>query len=212
MQESFYKDFLIQNTTSDSAHDIAHVARVVDTAKKIAQVEKADKDVVITAAWLHDCVNIPKDSPLRSQGSKMSAERASELLTSIGKKDSFIQSVAHAIEAHSYSAGVAPQTLEAKIVQDADRLDALGAVGLSRCFLVGGSLDRQLYNEQDPFCADRAPDDTKFCIDHFFVKLFKIPESLNTRSARIVAESRIAFMKAFLNQLSEETGAPSIRS
>lgn len=204
MDEEALRNIVVHNTKSDSAHDIAHVMRVVGTAKKIAKIENGDMDVVTTAAWLHDCVHVSKNSPLRCQASKMSADRAREVLASAGKADDMIEKVCHAIEAHSYSAKIPPQTLEAEIVQDADRLDALGAIGLARCFLVGGSIQRKLYNEHDPLCLARSPDDTQYCIDHFFVKLFKIPESLNTESARQEAESRIAFMQDFLNQLGLE--------
>ncbi len=136
----------------------------------------------------------------------MAAKKAADFLKGMGKNQEYIESVCHAIESHSYSAGIQPLTLEAKIVQDADRIDALGAVGIARCLLVGGAINRPLYSQIDPFCESRKPDDSQFCIDHFFVKLFKIANTLNTESAKHEAELRITFMKDFLVQLNNEIG------
>ncbi len=199
-----YKNLLMETLPSDSAHDISHLERVVATASKLARAEQANLDVVWDAAWLHDCVSVAKDSPLRTQASTMAAEKAASLLTDLGKDENHIQQVCHAIAAHSYSAGIQPLSLEAQIVQDADRLDALGAIGVSRCLLVAGSMHSSLYNSQDPFCEQRTPDDKHFCIDHFVVKLFSIAETLNTQSAKHEAESRIAFMRHYLAQLKSE--------
>lgn len=114
------------------------------------------------------------------------------------------EQVAHAIEAHSFSAGIKPQTIEAKIVQDADRLDALGAIGIARCFLVGGSLNRTLYHPSDPFCSEREPDDSLWTVDHFYEKLLKLSNTMNTASAKKEAGRRAEFMKVYLERLKEE--------
>ena len=204
MSESVYRKFIEGGDVHDSAHDIEHIERVVGNAKKFALEEKANFEVVVAAAWLHDCVSVKKDSQVRSKASKLSAKKASEYLSKIGKDGSFIEQVSHAIEAHSFSGGISPETIEAKIVQDADRVDALGAIGIARCILVSASLNTSLYCSQDPLCSAREPDDSKFCIDHFYTKLFKIAETLNTKSARLEAESRVSFMKEYLQQLNIE--------
>lgn len=202
--ESVLKAWVSRLGSADSAHDIAHIERVVKNAQRYARAEKANIELVTTAAWLHDCVSLPKDSPHRAKASQLAAEKAGKFLQEIGKDDHFIIAVQHAIAAHSYSANILANSVEAKIVQDADRIDALGAVGMARCFMVGGALERRLYDSTDPFCQQREPDDTTFCIDHFFIKLFNIAESLHTQAAKVDAKERVLFMKNFLHQLGVE--------
>ncbi len=204
--ESRLKDFLLKHCfkQGDSAHDIAHITRVVKSAKQLCQEESADDEVIVAAAWLHDCVILPKDHPDRKTASTLAARKAAEFLSGVDFPDQKIDAVSHAIEAHSYSAGIPPKTIEAKIVQDADRLDALGAVGIARCFLVGGSMGTALYHPDDPFCENRSPDDKSWSIDHFYSKLFKLPATMNTKSGKAEAEKRVAYMKAYLDKLSQE--------
>lgn len=200
-------DFLKRTETdSDSAHDLAHIRRVVKTALELAENEDADKEIVEAAAWLHDCVLLPKDHPDRGKASKLAAKKAGEFLSKARFPNEKIPGVVHAIEAHSFSGGIQPKTLEAKIVQDADRLDALGAIGIARCFVVGGKLDRAIYNPEDPFCESGVPDDSRWTVDHFKSKLFILPDVMNTKSAKQVAKKRVNFMKLFLQQLSAEMG------
>lgn len=188
----------------DSSHDIAHIKRVVKNAKKILSEEKADPEVVIAAAWLHDCVILPKDHPNRKRASSLAAEKATDFLKGIDFSVPKIQQVKHAIEAHSFSAGMEAETIEAKIVQDADRLDAIGAIGIARCLMIGGKLDRSLYNPEDPFCKNRPPDDGAWTIDHFYEKLFKLPDMMHTPAAKREAKRRIQLMKDFLSELKRE--------
>ncbi|MFB6097619.1 MAG: HD domain-containing protein, partial [Salinibacter sp.] len=129
-----FADFLdAQAADSDAAHDRAHVERVVTTARRLARAEDAHMDVVVPAAWLHDCVVLPKDHSDRAQASTHAAEAARGLLEEEGYPEQWIPAIEHAIEAHSYSGAIEPETIEAKVVQDADRIDALGAIGLARC-------------------------------------------------------------------------------
>lgn len=203
-EETLYKNFLLNKCNFDSAHDLAHIQRVVKTAQTICEDEGGDLDIVTAAAWLHDCVTLPKNHPDRSKSSILAGEKASTFLNSIDFPKSEIKHVVHAIEAHSFSAGIEPRSLEAKIVQDADRLDALGAIGVARCLMIGGKLDRALYQPEDPFCESRDPDDSIYTIDHFYEKLFKLPELMNTESAKEMAVERIGFMKKFLSELKKE--------
>jgi len=189
---------------SDAAHDQAHVRRVVQNATEFAQVEGADMAVVLPAAWLHDCVIVPKDSAQRPYASRMAAETAVTFLRSAHYPAQYLEAIGHAIAAHSFSAGIAPQTIEAKVVQDADRLDALGAIGMARAFMVGGALQRPLYEPSDPFCAHRPPDDAIATLDHFYTKLFKLAGTMQTAVGRQEAERRTAFMQTFLAQLATE--------
>lgn len=185
----------------DPSHDSLHLKRVVRMAKILCAKENANPSIVIPAAWLHDFVVIPKDSPLRKQASRISAKRAVEFLERIDYPKEFHAAIAHCIEAHSFSANIATQTLEAEVVQDADRLDALGAIGIARLFITAGRMTRPLYSEIDPLCQHRVPDDGKFSIDHFYVKLFKVAETLKTKSALEEGQRRLGTMKTYLKSL-----------
>lgn len=195
---------------NDSAHDLAHIQRVVSNAVQLLSFEPADPEIVLAAAWLHDCVILPKNHPDRNTASSLAAKKAVSFLKEIGFPSDKLHPVSHAIIAHSFSADIKPETIEAQIVQDADRIDALGAIGIARCFLVSGQLDNPIYNPEDPFCKKRQPDDSLWAIDHFFKKLFRLPETLNTESARLIAEKRVRFMREYLDQFSKEIQGHSI--
>ena len=188
----------------DPAHDLAHVKRVVLTAKKLAKIEGALLEVIIPAAWLHDLVNLPKDHPERTRASAMAAQEAILFLESIDYPKEFFPAIYHAIHAHSFSSGVVPESIEAKIVQDADRLDALGAIGLARLFSISTQLNRPFYNTDDPFAKNRKWDDSHFAIDHIFIKLQKITHQMNTVSAHSEAQKRFQFIEDYLTQLKLE--------
>lgn len=203
-----FSDFLdAQAADTDAAHDRAHVERVVTTARRLAEDENAQLDVVVPAAWLHDCVVLPKNAPDRAQASHRAAETAVDFLKSEGYPTRWIPDIEHAIAAHSYSGDVAPDTIEAKVVQDADRLDALGAIGIARCFAVGGALGQSLYDPDDPFCDDRAPDDESYTLDHFYAKLLRLPDTMQTEAGRTEAKRRAAYMRSYLNRLGTELDA-----
>lgn len=189
----------------DAGHDIKHIKRVVKTAKQLAAAEGADLAVVLPAAWLHDCVQVAKDTPLRSQASRMAAEQAKQLLSEWGYPKAQLEAIAHAIEAHSFSANIPCQTLEAKVVQDADRMDALGAIGTVRTLLVGQSFGNPLLADEDPFCVHRTANDQTSIIDHFYTKLLNLKDTFQTDAARLEAQKRHDFMVTFLKQLAHET-------
>lgn len=200
-----FKAFVTEQMQQDPAHDIAHIQRVVTSGIALANKENADINIVLPACWLHDCVNVPKKSNLRAKGSILSADRAIEYLTEIKYPAHYFDAIHHAIAAHSYSANIETKTLEAKVVQDADRLDALGAVGMSRCLMLGATWESQLYHFEDPFGANRPLDDKKYCIDHFFVKLQGLVDTMKTPAGSIEAQTRWQFMALYLKQLGHET-------
>ncbi len=203
------RDFILEQQDSfDTAHDFNHLQRVALTARRLAEQEQARLDIVLPAAWLHDCVCLPKNSQLRKRASTLSAEKATELLSEFDYPVEDLKHIQHAIEAHSYSAGITPVTLEAGIVQDADRLDALGAIGIARCFATAGMMSSELYSGDDPFSMERTLNDRRFAIDHFYQKLFNLSETLNTDAAREMAGQRISFMRAYIQQLGEEILPP----
>lgn len=199
-----FRAFILAQEEGDSAHGLAHINRVLANAKRLGALEGAEEAVVIPSAWLHDCVAVEKDSPQRKLASTLSANKAKAFLTEIDYPMQWIEPIAHAIQAHSFSANIAPETLEAKVVQDADRLDALGAVGLARCLMVGERLGRPLYDPLDPFCEAREADDGRFTIDHFYTKLFKLPALMQTDAGRQEAQRRADYLQAFLDQLRSE--------
>lgn len=202
--ESRFARFLDERPDADAAHDRAHVERVVATAKQLAASEGARQAVVVPAAWLHDCVTVPKDSDRRADASTRAADVAGDFLADAGYPAAAISAIRHAIAAHSFSAGIAPETVEAQVVQDADRLDALGAVGIARCLMVGGALDRPLYAPDDPFCDARTPDDDTYTLDHFYAKLLRLPDTMQTDAGRAEADRRAAFVRTYLDRLRDE--------
>jgi uncharacterized protein len=185
----------------DAAHDLEHIRRVVANARGLAETEGAKLEIVLPAAWLHDCVTVPKDSPQRKEASRLAAAQAVAWLREWGWPEAFLADIAHAIEAHSFSAGIAPRTTEAKVVQDADRLDALGAVGLARCLMLGGAMGRPLYAVDDPFCERRPPDDSAACVDHFYTKLLTLEATMQTGAGKAEAGRRTIFLRQFLAEL-----------
>ncbi|EJG1633055.1 HD domain-containing protein [Vibrio parahaemolyticus] len=205
--EPLFLEFMQQEMQVDAAHDIEHVKRVVKTAKQLCDEENADIAIVLPAAYLHDCFTYPKDHPNRKQSSAIAAKKAIAYLESIQYPQHYHDAIAHAIEAHSFSANIRPNTLEAQIVQDADRLDALGAIGVTRCIQVSTHFNAQLYNDNDMFAKERELNDKQFTIDHFQTKLFKIVDTMNTESAKLEANKRKAFMQTYLKQLYDEVTA-----
>ncbi|MBE3974845.1 HD domain-containing protein [Vibrio parahaemolyticus] len=205
--EPLFLEFMQQEMQVDAAHDIEHVKRVVKTAKQLCDEENADIAIVLPAAYLHDCFTYPKDHPNRKQSSAIAAQKAIAYLESIQYPQHYHDAIAHAIEAHSFSANIRPNTLEAQIVQDADRLDALGAIGVTRCIQVSTQFNAQLYNDNDMFAKERELNDKQFTVDHFQTKLFKIVDTMNTESAKLEANKRKAFMQTYLKQLHDEVTA-----
>lgn len=191
---------------NDPAHDLAHFHRVVTTAKRLALEEGADLGVVVPAAWLHDLINVPKNDSRRSQASRLSADAATEWLKAEGYTLGSLDAIRHAIEAHSYSARIACRSVEACVVQDADRLDGLGAIGIARVFAVAGLLRRPIYDAQEPFARTRPLDDLASTIDHFYVKLFRTARTLQTRAGQEEGLRRAEFMKTYLDELGREIG------
>lgn len=202
--ESQFANFIQAEMVQDPAHDINHVRRVVKTAKKLCEREGAKLEVVLPAAYLHDCFTFPKNHPARVTSSSIAAEKAIEFLLSINYPSQYLDEIKHAIVAHSFSVGVKPTTIEAQIVQDADRLDALGAIGVTRCLQVSSSFGATLYNSDDPYAERRELDDKSYTLDHFQVKLFKLADQMNTLSAKQEADKRVQFMKLYVEQLGSE--------
>jgi uncharacterized protein len=189
------------------AHDFQHILRVYKNAEMISKQEvSVDLDIVLAAALLHDLVVYPKGSSKTINSADDSAEIAKKILLEYKNYPrEKIEKVADAIRTHSYSKRLVPETLEGKILQDADRLDAIGAIGIARTFSVGGSENRSLYNPTDPFYeSERQLDDMQWTLDHIKKKLMILKNSMHTKTAKKIAEERTEFMELFLNQLRKE--------
>jgi len=202
---SFLKKELKKKSLSP-AHKIDHYERVFNLAMRIIKKEKrrADPLIVGVAALLHDI------GELRSFKSKMkhvdiSVKIARKVLRELNFPSNKVKDVIYAIETHSFTKGhIKPKTFEAQVLQDADRLDALGAIGLARCLMPAGVWDRALYNPKDPFAKKRKLNDIKYTIDHFFTKLLKLPSLMNTKTGRKIARRRVKILKEFLKELRKE--------
>jgi len=192
---------------TDGAHDLGHLDRVWKSCRLIALDEPgADADVLAVAAYFHDAVNLPKDSPDRAQASRLSADLAVRELAAMGFDAGRLAAVHHAIAAHSFSAGIAPETPEARILQDADRLEALGAIGLARMFLIAGQMGGGLFHAADPLAMERALDDRRYALDHLEVKLFPVAAAMQTAAGRRMAAERAEWMESFRTRLLHEIG------
>ncbi len=189
---------------NDSAHDFEHTIRVYKNAQKICKKEKANEKLVLSAALLHDIVSYPKSDKRSKTSSFESAKKSKQILEKLDFSNEEIVIILDAIKDHSFSQNKIPKTIEGKILQDADRLDALGAIGIARVFATGGSLKRPFYNIDDPFCKRRIPDDHTWTVDNFFQKLLKLESLMNTKSGKAEAKKRTRILKEFLNQLKQE--------
>jgi len=189
---------------NDPAHDFEHTIRVYKNAQKICKKEKANEKLVLSAALLHDIVSYSKSDKRSKTSSIKSATKSKQILEKLNFSKEEIAIISDAIRDHSFSQNKIPKTLEGKILQDADRLDALGAIGIARVFATGGSLKRPFYNTNDPFCKKRIPNDKTWTVDHFFQKLLKLESLMNTKSGKAEAKKRTKILKEFLNQLKQE--------
>lgn len=191
----------------DGAHDINHLHRVWHVAQiLLADYPEADALVVQAACYLHDLVNLPKNHPDRSQASRRAARLACDKLAMAGYPADKMEGVAHAIEAHSFSASITPVTIEAKIVQDADRLDALGAVGLARLFYTAGRMGSAFAHPADPLALQRELDDRAYALDHIELKLAKLPATMQTLAGRTLGEARLEWLRNFRETFVAEWG------
>ena len=189
---------------NDTAHDFDHIMRVYKNAQQIIKKEKVNETLVLSAVLLHDIASFPKSDKRSKNSSIESAKKAKTILKKYDFTSDEITIVCDAISEHSFSQKKIPKTIEGKILQDADRLDALGAIGIARVFATGGSLRRPFYNLDDPFCKKRIPDDKIWTLDHFFEKLLKLEFLMNTNSGKIEAKKRTKILKDFLKQLKHE--------
>ena len=190
----------------DPAHDLGHVLRVALWTARLGGNE-IDPRNAIAAGLLHDVVNHPKDSSRRKLASQESATLARKILPEHGFPASSVEIIAQAITDHSYSLGVVPTSPLGKALQDADRLDALGALGVMRAVATGVRMGTSLFDPEDPWASQRTLDDGRYTLDHFFTKLLRLPQTMQTSGGRREARARVEFMVTYLTQLGCEIGA-----
>ncbi len=188
----------------DPGHDIAHIQRVMNNCRWLCGLEGGNLEIVLAAAILHDVVNLPKNHPERLQASQMAAAKSKELLRQSDFQEHEIEQIAQVIIEHSYSLAKKPSSIESRILQDSDKLDAIGAIGIMRTVSCGARMGATYYDPLEPFAKTRELNDKAFTIDHFFAKLFKLPELMNTTAAKAEATKRVQFMQGFLEQLKTE--------
>ena len=194
-QERFERWLKAHHATDDAAHDISHFRRVWHTSQRLMKDQGGDA-----------LVSLPKNHPQRGRSSQLASAKAIAIL-----REAFADfpahhyaAIQHAIEAHSFSAGITPLTVEAKIVQDADRLEALGAIGLARVFAVSGALGVPLFDPEDPFADARELNDRAYALDHFQTKLLRLPETMQTDAGRQLARQSADVLIQFMARLSAE--------
>lgn len=204
-----FVDFLQKHwATGDGAHDLHHLHRVWQYATSIADKEggSIERLVLLCAAYFHDFIALPKDHPERAASSRMSADKALEILrtTFPAFPPDLYPAVHHAIHAHSFSANIPTQTPEAAILQDADRMEALGALGIARLFYTAGRMNGNLFDPEDPLAEKRPLNDKLFALDHIEVKLLTLPATMKTTAGKEMAEERAAYITAFRSRLLSE--------
>jgi uncharacterized protein len=195
----------MSDADGDAAHDINHLHRVWQAARILLDdYPHADALVVQAACYLHDLVNLPKDDPQRHLASRQAAQLARRHLQQLDFPPKKLDVIVHAIEAHSFSAGITPTTIEAQIVQDADRLDALGAVGLARLFYTAGRMGSRLAHADDARAEHRTLDDRRYALDHIACKLETLPATMQTEAGRRLGEQRVQWLRDFRTSFLKE--------
>jgi uncharacterized protein len=191
----------------DPGHDLHHCLRVALWTVRLGGAE-VDWRRAVAAALLHDIVNLPKDSPDRARASELSAEQARRLLPCLGFDAEAVDDIACAVRDHSFSRGAVPEAPLGRALQDADRLEALGALGLCRTISTGTRMGARYFHPDDPWATSRPLNDRAYSVDHFFTKLLRLPGSMLTEAGKAEAQRRVALLHAFLDHLSDELGQP----
>lgn len=207
---------------ADSAHDFEHILRVVRMAEHLAHAEGADVEIVRAAALLHDIARHEEDSAAQRERpsshadsqldhAQVSAIEAEVYLMKNGALREFAASVADAIRSHRFRGAVQPETLEAKILFDADKLDSIGAIGVARAYAVCGMLNQKLYSQpQANSVATRGQHNQAHTpVDEYHVKLKHLRERFFTPTAQKIAAERDAFMRQFFDHLTREVNGES---
>ncbi len=191
----------------DPGHDLGHLLRVALWTVRLGG-DAVDSAEAVAAGLLHDIVNVPKDSPERSKASERCAEESRGILARYGFAPDAVERICEAIRDHSYTRGAAPSTPIGRALQDADRLEAIGAIGVMRAVSCGTRMGSAFFHPDDPWACDRALDDRSWVVDHFFQKLLRLADTMTTEAGKREAARRTEFLRDFLRQLGDELGVP----
>ncbi len=199
--ESFIKNLL---EGEGSGHDWWHIHRVRNNALNIAPKYDVDLFLVEMAALLHDIA----DHKFHDGDESIGLKKAQDWLSSINVSQNIIETILKIMSEISFSSGQTPTSLEGKIVQDADRLDAIGAIGIARTFAYGGYKRREIYNPEMPPAKEQTLEEykksTEPTINHFYDKLLRLKDLMNTSEAKEIAEKRHRYMQDFLREFYAE--------
>jgi len=183
-----------------SGHDWFHVERVYRIAVRIGKAEKADMTILKPAVLLHDIARKKEDLGKIKCHAQEGAKMAKKILSNLDYSKEKINQIAYAISVHRYKLQIKPKTLEAQILQDADRLDALGAINVGRVFSYGGEHRRPIYDPKIPPKPYYNSDATT-SLNHFFEKILKLkPKTFNTKTGRQIAKERYQYSKNFVKR------------
>ncbi len=210
---AFYRD-------ADSAHDFEHILRVMLMAERLARGEGGDVEIARAAALLHDIARHDEDSLAKSgqapgatqmDHAEVSANAAHAYLLQNGAEENFAARVAEAIRSHRFRGMARPETLEAKILFDADKLDSIGAIGVARAYAICGLMNQKLWSEPkaDAVATRNQHNEGHTPMDEYHVKLKYLRERFFTASAKKIAVRRDAFMREFFEQLTREVRGES---
>jgi len=186
-----------------SHHDKSHVERVYNLALRIARKENADLDVVKAAVLLHDVARAMEDEGKIADHAKEGAKMARKVLEEVDFPKEKTSKVIHCIEAHRFKKGMKAESLEAQVLQDADRLDILGAIGIARVFTRGGWGNMPLYDLSIP-PKEKYDGKSLSSVNHIYEKILKVKDTIKTKTAKKIAEERHRFVEQFLERLLKE--------
>ncbi|HDH06932.1 MAG TPA: HD domain-containing protein, partial [Thermoproteales archaeon] len=187
------------------SHDFLHVKRVLRLAEVIGREEGLNSEEMVAlrlAVYLHD-IAIALTGQKKGHAEK-SARIAEEILKEYGVSGETIRCVCEAIREHSWNLNRKPSSRVSAVLQDADRLDALGMIGFARLYTYGSYLNRRFYHEEEPTPVTRRPLENVYTLDHVYTKLIHIPERMNTRTGKIIAEKRLNRLKKAVEDMIKE--------
>lgn len=191
--------------TSKGSHDWDHSLRVHKLSLKIGEIEKANMQVLSTAAYLHDIARkIQDDSQGKICHAEMGAVMAKTMLTRLNLNQTFINEVVHCIKTHRYRGQNIPESLEAKVLFDADKLDSIGAVGIGRTFLYAGEIGAKLYNKDKNLAETKQYTPEATAYREFALKLKYIKDRMLTQAGKRLAQERHDFMMLFFERMNLE--------
>ncbi len=185
------------------AHDWHHVQRVGILAETLAEEHEANDRILFTTVWLHDIGRGREDRGEIDDHAEWGAKEAKRILAEYDITETEIEAIQHCIRAHRFSNDVEPETIEAKLLSDADNLDALGAVGIARNFCYSGELGQPLHDPDLPLDGDDTASGAT-AMNHFQKKIRRLPERMYTDAGRQLADERWEFVEEFVERFERE--------